>query len=154
MEVFYGVTMMFGVSKNERKPHRKSPLTSSDENNFFFSFKSSFPLRYDYTFSFSNRLLFNLSYVRLPISPLMVHFFLFFQTTIFLFNSIPLTHAPSSFSGEFLFSFFLSFSNHQPTVPIFFSKMVLSFPMHASFLSHMEHVESHAKQIIKIIKEK
>ena len=115
--------------------------------------------------------------MRLPIYPLMVHFSFSFRP-------------PSSFSSQsnsltldlpFLVSFsFLSFSlsNHQPTVPIFFSKMVPSFPMHAPFpftffkphlpfsflslsfqspagypnfpfLSHMEHVESHAKQMIK-----
>ena len=44
--------------------------------------------------------------------PLMVCFSLFFQTTIFLFKSIPLTQAPSSFSGEFFFSLFLSLSNY------------------------------------------
>ena len=36
MEVWYGVAMMFVVSENERKLHRKSPPTSLDENNFSF----------------------------------------------------------------------------------------------------------------------
>ena len=46
-------------------------------------------------FSFSNHLLFNLSYVRLPISPLMVHFpFLLNHHLPFLFNP---THSRSIF---------------------------------------------------------
>ena len=126
MEVLYGVTMMFGVSKNERKPHRKSPLTSLDENNFSFFFKSSFPLWYDCTFSFSNRLLFNLPYVRLPIFPLMVHFSFSFKPPFFFSTqSHSLTlHLPFLVSFYFLSSSLSPITNRLSR----FSFLKWSFP--------------------------
>ena len=78
----------------------------------------------------------------------------FFHATVKFFFSFPMVFSSLFWIITFLF-LSIPLINHHPTILILFSKMVPSFQRCSflarfsdhTFLSHMEHVESHAKQI-------